>query len=128
VTGQAAPSDAELETASRQVIDRGHVFREPERMAEREHLHGDADLDPARARGEGRRHHQRRREHRAVLLEMDLGQPHGIEAEVLGRLHLGERFVERRRLRHPGRTLEFREEPRLHGDPLPVAQKLPNFS
>ena len=45
---------------------------------------------------------------------MDLGEPDGVEAHVLGRLHLAERFVERRRLAHPRRARELREQAEFH--------------
>jgi hypothetical protein len=41
---------------------------------------------------------------------MDLGEPDGVEAHVLGRLHLPERLVERRRLAHARRARELREK------------------
>jgi hypothetical protein len=45
---------------------------------------------------------------------MDLGEPDGVEAQILRRLHLAERFVERRGLAHPRRTRELREEAEFH--------------
>ena len=83
-------------------------------MAQREHLNGDADLDAARARGERRGDHQGRRKYRSILLEMDFGKPDGVEAQILGRLHLAERFVERRGVAHPRRARELREQAEFH--------------
>jgi hypothetical protein len=44
----------------------------------------------------------------------NLGQPHGVESEVLGRLHLRQGLVEGDGLIHAGRRFEFREEAELH--------------
>jgi hypothetical protein len=45
---------------------------------------------------------------------MDFGEPDGVEAHRLGRLHLTERFVERRRVAHPRRARELREQAEFH--------------
>jgi hypothetical protein len=50
-------------------------------VAERQHLDRDADLDPPRAGREGGRHDERRGEHGTILLEVDLGEPDGVEAD-----------------------------------------------
>src|SRR5881397_3432272 len=42
---------------------------------------------------------------------MDLGKPHGVEAEGLGRLHLRQRLVERRRLGHSRRAVNSVNRP-----------------
>src|SRR5882672_2716451 len=79
-----------------------------------EDLDGDADLDAPGTGGQRRRDHQRRRKYRSILLEMDFGEPDGVEAHVLRRLHLAERLVEGRRLAHPRRARELREQAEFH--------------
>src|SRR5215470_4102191 len=44
VTGQAATTDTELESALAEMIDRRDVFGESQGMAQGQHLDGDADL------------------------------------------------------------------------------------
>ena len=83
-------------------------------MAQRQHLDRDADLDAPGARRQRRCDHERRCKYRSILLEMDFGEPDGVVAELLRRLHLGERFVERRRLAHPRGTRELREQAEFH--------------
>src|SRR5262245_9066634 len=53
-------------------------------------------------------------QNRSVLLEVDLGQPYGIKAKVLGRPHLGQGFVERRCVRDARRARKFREQTEFH--------------
>src|SRR5437660_4969755 len=83
-------------------------------MAQRQHLDRDADLDPSGPAGDGGGHGERRGEHRAVLLEVELREPDGVEAEGLRREHLGHRLLERRGLARPRRTVELREQAELH--------------
>jgi hypothetical protein len=113
VTGQAAPADAEVEPAAGEVIDGGHVLGEPQGMAQRQHLDRDADLDAPGAGGHGARHHQRRGQDGAALLEVELAEPHRVEAELLRRPHLGHGLLEGGRLAHAVRALELGEQPEL---------------
>jgi len=83
-------------------------------VTQRQDLDGDPDLDALRARRQGGGDDEGRRQHRPILLEMDLGEPHGVEAEVLGHLHLRQRLVERRRLGHARRAVELREQTKFH--------------
>jgi len=83
-------------------------------MAEREHLHRDPELHTLRAPGQGGSDGQRGREHRAVLLKVDLGEPDGIEAERLRLGHLRHGVVEGERLAHPRRARELGEQAELH--------------
>src|SRR5262249_18285273 len=106
------------EPALGELIDGGGVLGEPEGMAERQDLHGDAELHASRGRGERRGDRQRRGEHGAVLLEVQLAEPDGVEAVLLGRLHLRDRFVEGGGVRLPRRALELGEEPELHAHAL----------
>jgi hypothetical protein len=77
-----------------QLIDRGGLLGEAQRMTQRQHLDGDADLDAPGARGNRAGNAERRRQHRAPRLEVQLGQPHHIEPEPLGRIDLRHRLVE----------------------------------
>ena len=90
------------------------VFRQAQRVAERQDLDGDSDLDAPRAGRQGRGDDERGGKDRAVLLEVDLGQPYSTKAKVLGRPHLGQGFVERRRVRDARRARKFREQTEFH--------------
>ena len=88
-------------------------------MAQRKDLDGDANFDAPGARRQRGGDHQGRGKYRSILLEMDFGEPDGVEAQILGRLHLAERFVERRGVAHPRRARELREQAEFH-PALPV--------
>jgi hypothetical protein len=89
----AAPADPEDQPSVAQLIDRRGFLGEPQRMAERQYLDGNADLDAARARGDRAGDAERRRQKRAARLEMELGEPHHIEPPTLGRVDLLHRLV-----------------------------------
>ena len=76
-----------------QLIDRGGFLGEPQRVAQRQYLDGDADLQVASARGDRAGDAERRRQDRAARLEMELGEPHHIEPQPLGRIDLLHRLV-----------------------------------
>src|SRR5262249_56048257 len=62
---------------------------------------------------------------------MDLGQPHGVVAEVFRRAHLGHRLVEGLRVGYAGRRLELGEEAELHrqvGNPNSDVMRAPACS
>ena len=90
----AAAPDAEDQPAVAQLVDRRRLLGQPQRMAQRQDLHGDADLDPFGARGDGAGNAERRRQQRAPRLEMQFGQPHHVEPEPLGGVDLVHRLVE----------------------------------
>ena len=83
-------------------------------MDERQDLDGEADLDALGPSGDRRADDQGRGQNRALLLEVQLGQPHRVVAEVLGDRHLGQRVVESLRLVDSPAPLELGEEPDLH--------------
>ena len=58
----AAATDAKDQPAVAQLIDRGGLLGEPQRVAERQDLHRDPDLDPAGARGDRAGDAERRRQ------------------------------------------------------------------
>src|SRR4051794_32008702 len=76
------------------MIDRRGLLCEAQRMAQRQHLDRDADLDPLGARSDGARDAERRRQYRTLRIKMQLGQPHRVEAPALGRVDLLERLGE----------------------------------
>ena len=77
-----------------QLIDGRRLLRQPQRMAERQNLNSDADLDMAGAGGNRAGDAERRRQYRPPRLEMEFGQPHHIEPQPLGRVDLLHRLVE----------------------------------
>jgi hypothetical protein len=79
-----------------QLIDRGGFLGEPQWMAERQYLNGDADLDAAGARSDRAGDAERRRQHRSPRLEMEFGEPHNIEPPTLGGIDLLHCLVEGR--------------------------------
>ena len=79
----AAP-DAEDQPPVADLIDGRRLLGQAQRMAQRQHLHGEPDLHPLRARRDGARDAQRRREHRTRGVEVQLAQPHRIEAPAFG--------------------------------------------
>ena len=58
-------------------------------------MHRGADLDPLRARGELAGDIERRAQHRAARLLVDLGQPEHVETPALGVLGLLKSLLER---------------------------------
>jgi hypothetical protein len=77
-----------------QLIDRGRLLGEPQRMAERQYLDRDADLDSAGTRGDRAGDVERRRQYRSARLEMELGQPHHIQPPTFRGVDLLHCFVE----------------------------------
>jgi len=90
----AATADPEDQPSVAQLIDRCGFLGEPQWMAERQYLNGDADLDPARARCDRAGDAERCRQYRSARLEMKLGEPHHIESPTLGRVDLLHRLIE----------------------------------
>ncbi len=84
-------------------------------MAERQHLDGGADLHALGALGDGGGQDQRRGQHRALGREVQLGQPHGVEAPALGRVDLRERVGEGLRGGFAGQRLKLVEHAEFHG-------------
>jgi len=64
--------------------------------------------------GERRGDHQGRCKYRSIFLEVDLGEPDGVEAHGLCRPHLAERFVEGHRVADARRTRKLREQAEFH--------------
>ena len=59
---EGAAADPEDKSAAADLVDRRGLLGEPQRMTERQDLHGGADLDAVGARGDRARHGQRRRQ------------------------------------------------------------------
>jgi putative nucleotidyltransferase with HDIG domain len=83
-------------------------------MAERQHLDGGADLHALGALGDGGGQDQRRGQHRALGREVQLGQPHSVEAQLLGGVDLGERIGKGRRLAGARQALKLVEHAEFH--------------
>src|SRR5882724_49631 len=83
-------------------------------MAQRQDLDGDPDLDAPRTRRQRGGDDEGRGQDRPIFLEVDLGEPYSVETQILGRLHLRQRLVERRRRGHARRARELREQAEFH--------------
>src|SRR6516164_849256 len=68
--------DPEDQPAAADLVDRGGLFSQPQRMTERQHLNAGSDLHALGARGDGTSEGERRRAHRPVRVDVDLRQPH----------------------------------------------------
>jgi len=112
--GKARAADAEDQPALADLVDGGDLLGQPQRMAERQHLHGRADLHPFGALGDGRGQDQRRGQHRALGREMQLGQPHGVEPPALRRIDLLEGLLKGLRRARAGRALKLVEHAEFH--------------
>src|SRR6266436_4460907 len=78
------------------MIDGGGIFRQPQRLAQRQNLDAETDLDIVGAGGNRTRNRQRHRADRPFGRHMDFRQPDRIETPTLGGIDLiesgGERF------------------------------------
>ena len=122
---EAAATDAEDQPAVADLIDRRDLLGEAQRMAQRQHLDRGADLHPLGAGGDRAGQGQRRRQHRTLRRDMDLGQPHRVEAPALGRVDLLERGRERLLVADPGRPLKFVKHAELETHRLPPSSRHP---
>ena len=106
--GAVAEPNPEPKPAARDYVDEGCVLGQLQRMPKRREQDVGADADSRRARGDsGSGGHQRGQI--AVVGEVMFGEPNGIEAELLGRLNLRQRFVIElsKRQRRTGRIAEI---------------------
>src|SRR5271154_4828697 len=106
--GAVAEPNPEPQPAARDYVDEGCVLGQLQRMPERREQDVGAHADSRRARGDsgsgGRQGGQI-----AVVGEVMFGEPNGIEAELLGRLNLRQRFAIKlsKRKRRTGRITEI---------------------
>jgi len=87
-------------------------------VAQWQDLHGNADLDAIGAGGDGTGDAERRRQQRTLRVEMELGQPHHIEAPALGRIDLSKGFPEGFPLASPRQGRKLVEHAEFHGADL----------
>src|SRR5438105_4211360 len=121
----AAAADAEVEAALAQLIDRGDFFGDTEGMRERQHDHGHADPNPVGSGGHEGREIHRRGLHRAPRVEVDLTEPHAVEAPRFAGLRQLQRLGERGGLAGAPAPL-LHEDADVHEYP-PVAPTIPRF-
>ena len=114
--GPAAP-DPELEAPLAELVHRRRLFGDAQGVAERKDLHGDAHAHAPGPGGDEARQRQRSRLHRPGPVEVDLAEPHAVEAPGLGRAHQLDRFPECRRLAGSRAPL-FEEDPDVHLVPV----------
>jgi hypothetical protein len=72
------------------LVDRCRLFREPQRVAERQYLNASPDLHVFRAGGDRAGESERRGAHRALRVDVDFRQPHRVEPPALGGIDLFE--------------------------------------
>src|ERR1700730_14315320 len=111
--GSAAP-DPELEAALAQMIDGGGFLRDAQRVVEGQDIHRRADVEALGAAGDGGGHGDRRGDDGAGRVEVDLPEPHAVEAESLGRVRGLEGLAKRVSLTQPGPGF-FEEDAEVHG-------------
>src|SRR5271169_1186179 len=104
---EAAAPDPEDQPATTDVIDRRGLFSQPQRLAQRQNLDAETDLDVLGSGRDGAGDRQRRGADRALGCHMDLGQPNGIEPPALGGVDLLEGGRERFGLALSGAPLEL---------------------
>ena len=100
------------------MIDRRGLLGQPQRVAEWQDLDGNADLNALGTGSDRGGDAERRRQHRALRIEMQLGQPHRIETPALGRIDLLERLREGLSLGAPGQGRKLVEHAEFHGADL----------
>src|SRR4029453_11327507 len=110
--GAAAP-DAEVEAPAADVVDGGDILGDPQGLVQRVQVDGGADAQPPRAAGDGPGQNERRGEHRAGDVEVDLAQPDAVEAPGLGRVDHVELVLEGLRRRAAGPGL-LQKDPDVH--------------
>jgi hypothetical protein len=110
----AAAPHAEDQPAIADLIDGGGFFRQAQRMAQRQHLHGEADLHPPGPRGDRAGDAERRRQNRTGGIEMQLAQPHCIKAPAFGAIHQLEGLRECLRVGPSRQGRKFMEDAEFH--------------
>ena len=101
------------------VIDGRGVFRQTQRLAQRQDLNPGPDLDVFGARGDRARDGHRHRAHRALGRHVDLGQPDGVETPAFGGVDQFKGILEGRCLGRAWHSVKLVEDPELHGQILP---------
>ena len=101
------------------MIHRRHLLGELQRVAQRQHLHGGADLHPLGPRGDRGGQHQRRGQHRTLRRGVQFRQPHHVEAIAFGGIHLLEGVGEGLLLGLPRHPLKLVEHTEFHVVALP---------
>ena len=106
---EAAAADAEEQPATADVIDRGAVFGQAQRLAQRQNLDAGTDLDVFGAGGDCARDRHWYRTDRPLGRHMNLRQPDGVETPTFGGVDLLESGREGLGLALPGAPLKFVE-------------------
>jgi len=104
------------------LVQRGRLFGDAQRLPQRQDLHCGADLYPLGFRCDSGPHGHRRAQDRPLRVEVGLRHPYAVESQVLGQVNLTERLGEVFRLRSPGADVELHERAELHARPPFVRQ------
>ncbi len=111
----AAASDPEDQPAAAQLVDRRGLLGQPQRVAQRQYLDRDADLDPPGAHRDRIGDAERGRHHRSPRLAVQFGKPHRVEAPAVGGLDLRQRLLEGVRLAAPFERRKLVKHAEFHG-------------
>src|SRR5262249_3526145 len=90
----ATAPNAELKTTLADLVHRGGFLGNAQGVDQGQHLDGHAHPEPFGTGRNGTGHHDRRRQDRAVRIEMRLTQPGGIHAHRVGQVYQLKRFLE----------------------------------
>ena len=119
---RVAGAEAGDHPSAREMVHRGDLVRQPERVMEGRHVHRVADGDPFGAGGDGGRDHRGRRR-QTVGRTVMLGQPHAVEPQVLGQYGVVQRAGKYLGLRHARRLRQDEKQPEAHAQSYTVAPR-----
>ena len=117
-TGKTAAPDAEVKPPLADLIHRGNLLGDAERVVQRQHINGHSDAKAARARGNAAGDGDGRGQHRAVGRKVHLGQPGAVQPAALGGIHQLEPLAEGIRGAAAGAGFKLHKHTEVHSDTL----------
>src|SRR5690242_15428245 len=99
--GKAAAAHTENKASMADVIKCCDFLSQAQWMAQRQHLHRNADFHAAGLGSDGASDQQRSGRDRSLRKEVQFRDPDNVETPSLSRMYLGEGLRERLRIRHP---------------------------
>ena len=113
--GDGASADAKDGTAAGQHVQGGRLLRQSNWVVKRHQVDGRTDPNPLGRLGDGRGDHQGRWHHRKALVEVQFGQPSRVEAQLVGKLALGNGVLVAGGRRLVRRTRQLEKQTKFHG-------------